>query len=469
MTYTEQIERSHRFKLALRMGLPIFFFSTLLLYDLFSYPYATIASLIALAILLLGVMVYYIFYLIYQSTQENITESTTHTFLPDYFFSLFDNARKEKRQTLMMIGIKNLHSINNHYGVRNGDEILRKIVTLVNAFFAAKGYTKLPLCRYKGGDFLLFFAGEKELYIPLVELFLAKHENITESEIEIRLEAVLTDTRLLDETEQLVERLYELRHEQPEGEKEEIYSIGELEKEIADALEAERISIGYWPVCCNGTMVYHTSVKLVDSAGKLIHQNRYVQALNRLNLTRRFETLVLETIGAVAETHNCRLIVDVSPVTMRNPHFFEQATTLFERYPNASHKVVMMFEEKEYCHQLERFRQLVSQYRKAGYGIAMDRLGGYHTTMLYLKELDIDLVRFDPLYSRRLAESGYQNLIQGLNLSAHLCGAETWIPMIEDEESDRLAQSLKINYREGNYHGSMMTLDQLKEKNHEIR
>lgn len=469
MTYTEQVERSHRFKLALRMGLPIFFFSTLLLYDLFSYPYATIASLIALAILLLGVMVYYIFYLIYQSTQENITESTTHTFLPEYFFSLFEKNRKEKRQTLVMIGIENLHSINERYGVRNGDEILRRTVTLIDTFFSGKGYSKLPICRYKGGEFLLFLPGEKEIYIPLIELFLAKHENILEKEIEIRLEAVLSDTRLSDTTEQLVERLYELRRERLQIEKEENYSIGELEREIVDALDSESLSIGYWPVCCNGKTMYHTSVKLVDSSGKLIHQNRYAPVLNRLNMARKFETLVLETIGSIAEKMDCRFIVDVSSVTMRNPQFFEHAATLFERYPDISRKVIMMFEEKEYCHQLERFRQLIAQYRKVGYGIAMDRLGGSHTTMLYLKEMEIDMVRFDSLYSRRLKESGYQNLIQGLNLSAHLCGAETWIPMIEDEESDKIAQSLKINYREGNYHGSMMTLDQLKEKYHEIR
>jgi EAL domain-containing protein (putative c-di-GMP-specific phosphodiesterase class I) len=81
------------------------------------------------------------------------------------------------------------------------------------------------------------------------------------------------------------------------------------------------------------------------------------------------------------------------------------------------------------------------------------------------------LVRFDSIYARHLKEQGYQNILQGLNLSAHLCGAQTWLPLIEDEHTELLAKSLKINYRQGNYLGKILTLDEIahKETNNEIR
>jgi EAL domain-containing protein (putative c-di-GMP-specific phosphodiesterase class I) len=75
--------------------------------------------------------------------------------------------------------------------------------------------------------------------------------------------------------------------------------------------------------------------------------------------------------------------------------------------------------------------------------------------------MEVDMVRFDSLYIRHIKEAGYQNIIQGLNLSAHLCGAKTWLSMIEDEQTDELVQSLKINYRQGNYFGRVLTIDQL--------
>lgn len=463
MIFTEQVERSHRFRLALRMGLPIFFLTIITFFALLNQQNERIfASFITVSILLLGVMVYFIFYLIYQSSRENITDVTTHTFTFDYFFSLYE--RQKGIKTLMMISLENLWAINERYGIQNGDIVLTQTVLKINEFFYEKGFEKLPVCRYKGGDFLLFFPDKKEKYTALIELFMAKYQNYLENEIEVRVGTVMVDSRLSDDYEMLLSRLYELHLYQVSGEKEDTYSITELEKEIVEALETKHYSIGFWPVHNEKYPMYETLVKLIDSNGKFIHQSRYVPVLNRLNRMRQFESDILEKIGMMCDERKWDFIIEISSVTLRNPHFFEHAVTLFERYPLARYKITLLFKEKEYCHQLERFRAQLAHYRRIGYKIALDKLGGYQTTLLYLKELDIDLVRFDPLYTRHIKETGYQNILQGLNLSAHLCGAKTWLPMIEDEYTDNLALSLKINYRQGNYLGKILTLEETQGK-----
>lgn len=461
MTYTEQKEREHRFALALRMGLPIFFLSVITLFALLTRNYTTISSLIVLSIALLGIMIYFIFYLIYQSSHENITDSITHTFTPEYFFGLFKKAIVKNNQTLVLISIENLSSINERYGVKNGDTTLQHTVLKIDNFFRDKKIDKLPLTRYKGGDFLIFLSGEKEEYFSLIELFLSKYENHVNNDIEVRLGTVMIDSRMGNEVELLVTRLYELQNNRLSSEKEDNYSINELESEIIKAVEKRNFSVGFWPVCCDKYAVFDTTLKLIDSEGRFIHQSRYIPVLNRLNKIRQLESDALEYIASLCDDSNRNMIISISPVTLRNPHFFEHALTLFERYPLARHKITLLFEEKEYCHQLGRFAVQISHYRKAGYKIALDRLGGHQTTLHYLKELEVDIVRFDPLYTRHIKEAGYQNIIQGLNLSAHLCGAKTWMSMIEDEYSDNLAQSLKINYRQGNYLGKILTSEQL--------
>lgn len=461
MTYTEEKEREHRFALALRMGLPIFFLSSVTLFALITQSYTTVSSFIVLSIALLWIMIYFIFYLIYQSSHENITDTITHTFTSEYFFKLFEKSNSKNTQTLFLISIENLWLINERYGIKNGDNALRSTVVKLDTFFRDKKIEKLPICRYKGGDFLIFLPGEKEQYLPLMEFFLSKYQNDIHDEIEIRIEAVMLDSRLGDDVELLVSRLYELYYDRISTEKEDPYSINEIENEINEAIEKKRFSLGFWPVCCDEFPVFETTVKLIDSEGRFIHQSRYVPVLNRLNKMRHFESDILEKIGALCNDKNQNFVVSISSVTLRNPHFFEHALTLFERYPNARHKITLMFEEKEYCHQLERFAHQIAHYRKAGYKIALDRLGGYHTTLLYLKELEVDIVRFDSLYTRHIKEPGYQNIIQGLNLSAHLCGAQTWMSMIEDVSTDNIVQSLKINYRQGNYHGKILTSEKL--------
>ncbi len=458
MTYTEKKERSYRFTLALRMGLPIFLMSIIALYALFSQPYSTLASLIVLALLLFAMAVYFLFFLINQSSYEHITESITHTFTPDYFFTRFDDWTKGKIGTLAMISTDNLAGINERYGVKNGDDVLRAIAGQINNFFSDKEIKKLPICRFKGGDFILLLTGEKEKNSALIELFLAKYDESLVNEIEVKLSAVLLDTKHLKQPQEIVTRLYELQYANKEKktftDRDEIIPQ-ELETSVLESLSSQRYSLALQTVVSEKLLISEISFKLVNKKGGFIHQSRFIPFLNRIGKIREYESNILEkTVQLVCEDDQC-YVITISSVTLRNGLFFQHALELLQRYPDAKNKVIIMFDEKEYSPHIKRFKEQIAQYRAVGYKIALDKYGVNHTTMMYLKEIEVDFVRFDPLYARHIKEEKYQNILQGLNISAHLCGVATWIGMIEDEESDKIVKGLKINNRQGNFYGKI--------------
>lgn len=458
MTYTEEKERSHRFVLALRMGLPIFLMSAIALYALFSQTSSTVGSLVVLAMLLFAMAVYFLFFLINQSSYEHITEPITHTFTPEYFFKRFHDFRKRKTVTIVMISIDNLLGINERYGVKNGDDVLKNTTMQINEFFSSRENKTLSVCRFKGGDFILLLMGEKEASTPLVELFLAKHQETLINEIEVKLSAVLLDTKLIKQPKEIITRLYELQYANKEKktftDRDDIIPH-ELEEDVLEALKSQRYSVALQTVCCDKTSMNETTFKLINTKGGLIHQSRFIPFLNRIGKIREHESNILESTIKLVSEDTGNYVVTISPVTLRNGLFFQYALELLQRYPQAKGKIILMFDEKEYCHQVKRFKEQIAQYRAVGYKIALDKYGMNHTTMMYLKELDVDYVRFDSLYTRHIKEAKYQNIIQGLNITAHLCGAATWMNMIEDKESDKVIQALKINYRQGNFHGKI--------------
>lgn len=464
MTYTERKERSHRFALALRMGLPIFLLTTLTLFSLLNQWTDTIfESFVLLSIALLIVIVYFIFYLIYQSARENITDPVTHTFTQEYFADLLDKTRRDRIVTVMMITVNNIMGINERYGMKNGNAVLKQSVALINDFFTSKKLDRLPICRFRGGDFLLYLEGEKETFAPMLELFLAKYQDTLVNEIEVHFEGVIVDTRVPVSFEETVNRLYEFLDHQRENKTihaDDEVEEGELERQILSALEAKRYSIAFQEVCCEEEGMFETSVKLVDETGNYIHQNRFVPFLNREGKMRQFESDILEQVVELAASHREMFAMAVSSVVLRNGYFLQFALEMLQRHPEAKDKIVLIIGEKEYCPQVKRFVQQIAQYRAVGYKIALDRLGGYHTTLLYLKEFQVDFVRFDPLYAKHIKEEGYQHILQGLNMTAHLCGTRTWIPMIEDQESDEIAKGLGINYRQGNFIGKIAPLNE---------
>jgi len=453
--FTEEIERSHRFILALRMGLPIFLLSVVSIFILFLQPSVTFTSLVFLIFILLAIAVYFLFFLINQSDYEAITDSITHTFSIEYFTKLFYRWSESHTVTITMINIDNLMIINEQYGIKNGNTVLIEIVRQINEFFVSKEIKKLPICHYKGGNFIILFKGEKEHIIPLIELFLAKYQENSLNEIEIRLSAVLLDTTHVKHFNEVLTRLFELQYasidKKTVTDTDDIIPA-QLEQSVLDALVYQRYSVATQNVSCEKNLMAEVTFKLTDKEGGLIHQSRFIPLLNRLGKMREYESHLLEIVAKMAEKSAESFVLSFSAVTLRNGLFFQHALEVLQRYPMAKNKIILLFEEKEYSPQIKRFREQIAQYRAVGYKIALDKYGGNHVSMMYLKEFSVDFVRFDTLYARHITEEKYQNILQGLNITAHLCGAITWISMIEDVQGDSIAKRLKINCRQGNYH-----------------
>jgi EAL domain-containing protein (putative c-di-GMP-specific phosphodiesterase class I)/GGDEF domain-containing protein len=454
--YTEEKEREHRFVLALRMGLPIFLLFGVGLYVLVVGRDATTASFIFLSLIFLVGAIYFILFLIYQSTYEAITDTVTHTFSNDYFSKLFYRWSKKNTLSVIMITVDNLTTLNKQYGITKGNRVLLEIVHEINEFFTTKKIKKLPICRYKGGDFILLLQHDKEEISPFLELFLAKYQEKNIDEMEVKLSGVLMDTKNVKKYEEVITRLYEILYATMDAKYEEEELIPEqLEKSVLEALRYERYSLATQVIHCETHVMEEVTFKLKDEGGKLIHQGRFVPLLNRLGKMREYESYLLKTVVTMAAASPHHYVLSLSSVTLRNGLFFQHALETLQHYPEAKNKIILLFDEKEYSPNIKRFSEQIAHYRAAGYKIALDRYGGNHIAMMYLKEFAIDFVRFDPLYVHHIHEENYQNILYGLNLTAHLCKVVTWMNMIEDAAADTVAQSLNIDCRQGNYYGKI--------------
>ena len=104
MLLPEEKERAQRFKLALRMGTPIGLLFLIVSFSFFTIDNETIPSYYFLILIsVFVVMIYYIFYLIYQGQEERITDPITHTFTREYLISYLKRKVKKEPYTLILI------------------------------------------------------------------------------------------------------------------------------------------------------------------------------------------------------------------------------------------------------------------------------------------------------------------------------------------------------------------------------
>ena len=110
-----------------------------------------------------------------------------------------------------------------------------------------------------------------------------------------------------------------------------------------------------------------------------------------------------------------------------------------------------MLSENSYYSHVDRYNSILKSFRDKGVTFCIDRLGSIHTSFLYLRDLDIDIVRFDSYYTKNILDDDYRSIIEGFNLMAQKKGVKTWVRLVETAEIKERVESLEINYLQGNF------------------
>lgn len=472
MLLPEEKERELRFKLALRMGLPIFLLFVIILISFFSFGDGEIpAFFLVIAISAFAVMIYYIFYLLYQGQEERITDPITHTFSREYLINYFKKQIDKGPYTILLVSVRNLTDINSRYGVKKGDRVLYEVGHWIGTFLKEKEIQRFPIGHYKGSDFLIGLPGTKEKYQNLIDLMCLKFQNRTIDEIEISLTSAIVDTKYSHDIDQLTTRLFDISDEKLINKQvidEDEIDPTELEASVIHAIQKHSFSLMFQIVDEKETAsMLEASVKLINGEGKIIHQNKFMPVIDRLGLTRTYDEMILEKVVKLSENvpHNLILAFSLSPSSVRNNTFLERALTLLSHNESARGRIMFILSENDYYDHPKRYNELLQAYRRLGIFIAIDNFGAFKSSMTFLKDLKIDVLRFDNTYGKHITTKEYQDIVKGLNVVAQGLGLRTWIRMIEDRSQEKIVTSLGINFVQGNYLGKIASLEELEKIN----
>jgi len=449
-------EREYRFKLALRMGLPIFALVITIFLTTSINETDKLTSIFYIeVVLLLAFSIYFILYIIYNGFDTRVTEIVSKTFTREYLYEyLKKELQKEKEYTLLLISIDNLHDINAMYGIKNGDKVLYEVAKWIGEYIQKKRSNNFPLGHIKGGDFIVGLRGNKSKHHTMLELMCLHVDSFKIDNIEVKISGAITDTTFSNELEYMVENLFELQEMQRDKKlayKNNVISPNDLELLVIDALKKKTFIITTQSVFENEkSTLKECFIKLQTSDGKMIYQKTYMKILSKLGLMLEYDLTILEkAVKKLNQEIDEILVFNIAPTSLRNPIFIIKIKELLENYPQAKNKIMFMLFENEYFSNVDKFNAILKSLRNLGILIAIDKLGSSHTSFLYLRDLDIDVVRFDTFYTKEMQK--YKNIIEGLSHTAHNKVIKTWIKLIEDKNDLELAQSIHVDYLQGKY------------------
>lgn len=463
MILSQLKEREHRFKLALKMGLPIFVLFLVLIFqvvfnahnELGAYFFIELVAIFALSI-------YIIFYLIYKGFDKKLTDSISKAFTKEYFYTfLSSELKKHKNFTLVLVSIENLNEINFKYGVNNSDKIVQKTIVWIDEFLKSKDIHNTPIGHIRGSHFLLYLQGEKILYKPIFEFMSLKAQDITIDDVEIKINTTINDTTFSQKLDYLIENLFEQLREQKESQKF-IADVdpSEYEYSVINALKRRDLTIyGQDVLRGDGSVAFkECSIKLKDEDGKILHQKEYLKVLNKLRMLPEYDLMALEKIISLTKNSSHTYAMHITGSTLRNHHSLVKIKDLFNNAKIEKNRIIFIFSESEYYSYTERFNTILDQLRDLGIMIVVDRLGALHSSFLYLKDLHIDVIRFATNYSKESAYKSSEFIFDGFALMAKKRGIKTWVKLIESKEAHEHFVSKGVDYLQGKYLSSLEEL-----------
>jgi len=459
MLYSEKQERSRRFRLALRMGIPILLLIGVVIFYVFRQNQFNINEVdIVIFVTILFISIYFLFFLINLGQSETYIDRMTGSFNRNYLLEALQKAiANEKKYSIILLRVDNLPFINDHYGIDRGDRLLKVFVHILDEFFQLHGIKEPVIGRYHGGDFIIGLPLAVEESLELMDEFVSTYKDINNIAIEIKYSDVQKDDA--SDLNRLITYLYDTISQQKSAvskkrEEEKRLDINLLEREIVEAVHSGSLLLHYIPslnLKKNRIDLFEVGVRLKTRSNGVLPPKKFIPVVNRLGLEKEFDEALFGAIcsDAAHVDKAIRFSFNISPFSLRNEGFVESIKSVATKAGVEYGRIIIELFENRAIKDITRYRVILEELRELGIRFALDNFGAPNASFEYIKKLPVDMVQFDRDFTISYNNPKIAALLKGYILACRGMGIETLIKWVDTEEARERFKQLGVDYIQG--------------------
>ncbi len=459
MLYSESQERARRFRLALRMGIPILLLiGVIVAYIVKQNRFVPSEFEIVLILAVLFISTYFLFFLINLGQAETYIDRMTGAFNRSSLLEVLDTQmRGHTPYSVVLLRLENLPFINDHYGIDRGDRLLRVFVHLLDEFLKLHEIREPLIGRYHGGDFILGLSVSHEKSMELMEAFESTYQEIGHIAIELKYAGIEKDET--NDTSVLVNHLYDTLSQQKSssfsGRKEQKrVNPRRLEHEIVEAIEKERLLLHYIPTLDTHTKeidLFEVGVRLQTRESGVLPPKKFIPVINRLGFERTFDEALFRAICKDAKRvrNKIRFSFNISPFSLRNESFVESIRKIAGGEGVSYERMIVELFENRPFKDTKRYRVILDELRELGIEFALDNFGASNASFEYIKKLPVDMVQFDREFTLSYGNPKIAALLHAYIQACKSMEIKTLVKWVDSEESLRRFSQIGIDYIQG--------------------
>ena len=377
-------------------------------------------------------------------------------------FKLIEDINNSEKPFLALLNINQFGEINDLYGHKFGDEIL-KVLTKIIKMFLKEDYFIYRL--YSDEFAILANNKSKNEFIKEIKFIC---DEISSYPIKIRNKEIyiqLSQGISFEKKEDLINTADMIKRYAKKNKNIYIYDKNfEIEKiyeknilwtsKVKKALENDRIVPYYqaiYNVKTNKIEKYEALVRLIDDDGIAVSPYYFLDIAKKSKQYLKLTKVVVKKSFDYFKDKDLEFSINITIEDIKNENISSYILDMLKEY-NIASKVVFEIVESEGIDDFTQVNNFIDDVRKLGCKIAIDDFGSGYSNFEYLIKLNADYIKIDgSLIKDILINKSSQEIVVTIIDFAKRQGFKTIAEFVSDEEIFKKVKDLGIDYVQGYY------------------
>jgi len=420
----------------------------------------------------------YIIYLLFRLDRENknlqalrrtLEYSIRHdnlTGLPNRY-SFEEDVKRVGNPFFILINIDDFRSINDLYGTRAGDYVLKELADLLRSIVPEELGGKVY--RLGADDFGILFDAKLEIsYEEIANQIIERIENhrflYENNEISISVTAGISTKHPLIETADIA-----LKHSQRTrrskivvysyeiDNKKQIERNLKLIRALKNAISGDRVVPYYQPIMNNLTgkiEKYEALMRVIDDNGSILDVEDILTIAKEAKLYGQLTKIILHKTFMYFRDKEYDFSVNISLEDIVNKSTREYIYSVIEEFKEVSYRLTFEILESEEVKDYEEFSSFIKRIKEYGVKIAIDDFGSGYSNFSYLINKDIDYFKIDGSLIKNIHKDTNARLVVETIVSfAKKANIKTIAEFVNSKEVFEAVKEIGIDYSQGYYVG----------------
>jgi len=432
------------------------------------HPISSLFVAIFIAIFILLLILLYQTVLTFKSKKESVTDQLTNVYNRTYLRDFLKKINPSN-YSILMVDIDYFKTINDHYGHKAGDEVLKKIVELIRSEIRDKD----KIIRYGGEEFLIFIRRSKKEPSNTLAETIAKRINkkvastiIKVENIEIKVTISIGVTSYPEHFKTISEAikyadsmLYIAKKtgrnkvitKQPDT----LVQIQEKLniEEIKDAIDNKRIFCEFQPIISlktNKTIKYEALVRIKDKNGNIIYPNSFLDVIFNTSLYTEMTKNVMEIVFETIKKKKLHISINFNFSDILNSSTYKTIINELKLHHDFSNFLTIELLEYELLKEISIINERLKYIQSFGVKIALDDFGSGYANYAIFKSIPIDYIKIDGSLIKEIDQDKIsQKIVKSIQILANELDIQTIAEFVHSEEVYKTIQHFHIDNAQG--------------------